>query len=214
MTVKLYIGNKKYSSWSMRPWLCLKKAGVAFEEEVIPLDTPGFKEAILKVSPAGTVPVLELNGVVITESLAIAEWAAEQSPSIWPSDETARARARAAASLMHAGFAALRRECPMNMHEVSARQIPQDGLGDAAKVDAFWGEWLKASGGPFLFGDWSVADAFYAPVVTRFETYRLPRSDASQAYIDAMLADDAFQEWAEGAKAETWRIERTDDYLK
>lgn len=216
MSVKLYIGNKNYSSWSMRPWLCLKKAGIEFEEQIIPLDEPGFKEEILSVSSAGTVPILVVDGVVITESLAIAEWAAEQNSGLWPSNSLVRAEARAAASLMHAGFGAIREHCPMNIRGSSARQSPASALADAKSIDAFWSSWLDKHATkekPFLFGEWSVADAFYAPVVTRFQTYGLPRSEKSEVYIQAMCAEPAFVEWSNAGKKETWKITGADEYL-
>ncbi|ACT58443.1 glutathione S-transferase family protein [Hirschia baltica] len=216
MNVKLYIGNKNYSSWSLRPWLCLKKAGIAFEEEIIPLDVPGFKEKILSVSSAGTVPILVVDGVVITESLAIAEWAAEQDPSLWPKDALTRAEARAAASLMHAGFSSLREYCPMNIRAKSSAAANDAALADARKIEAFWTGWLNkyaTDEKPFLFGEWSIADAFYAPVVARFETYHLPRSPLAQKYINAMKAEEAFSAWSVAAQAESWSIEETDKYL-
>ena len=217
MNVKLYIGNKNYSSWSMRPWLCLKKAGIEFEEVIIPLDVPGFKEKILSVSSAGTVPILEVDGTIVTESLAIAEWAAEQAPSLWPTDSLLRAEARAAASLMHAGFGDIREHWPMNIRGKSAAPHNEAALADAAKIDAFWSGWLKKYASdekPFLFGDWSIADAFYAPVVTRFQTYGSPRSDRAQKYIEAIEAEPTFKEWSEAAKVEEWKLLDTDAYLK
>ncbi len=209
MSVKLYIGNKNYSSWSMRPWLCLKKAGIAFEEEVIPLDAPGFKEKILSISAAGTVPILVVDGVVVTESLAIAEWAAEQNSTLWPSDSLVRA----AASLMHAGFSELRKHCSMNIRAKSTREVPASAMEDAARIDAFWNVWLEKYSSPekpFLFGEWSIADAFYAPVVTRFQTFSIPRSQRAQSYIEAMEAETNFKIWSQAAAKEEWKIEWAD----
>ncbi len=216
MSVKLYIGNKNYSSWSMRPWLCLKKAGIEFEEEIIPLDVPGFKEKILSVSSAGTVPILEVDGAIITESLAIAEWAAEQAKSLWPIDSLVRAEARAAASLMHAGFGSIREHWPMNIRSKATAPHHEAALADAVKIDAFWSGWLEkyaTDEKPFLFGDWSIADAFYAPVVTRFQTYGAPRSDRVQKYIEAIEAEPVFREWAAAAQTEEWVLKDTDSYL-
>ncbi|MFC7291345.1 glutathione S-transferase family protein [Hirschia litorea] len=216
MSVKLYIGNKNYSSWSMRPWLCLKKAGISFEEVIIPLDVAGFKEKILSISSAGTVPILEIDGVAITESLAISEWAAEQNPQILPSDSVVRAQCRAAASLMHAGFSALRTHCPMNVRGRSSKPVHAAALEDAAKVDAFWCSWLEKHATdqkPFLFGDWSMADAFFAPVVSRFQTFNLPRSERAQFYIETMENDVHYQEWAQAGAKEEWCIESADGYL-
>lgn len=213
MTLKLYVGNRNYSSWSLRPWLVLEKSGLTYEDEVIPLDVPGYKQAILNVSPAGTVPVLHVNGVAIYESLAIAEWIADQTSHLWPSDPIIRAKARAAAALMHSGFFDLRAACPMNMRRRDCACTTDEGaLADAARIDAFWLDWLRASGGPFLFGDWSIADAFYAPVVSRFVTYSLPRSNASKAYIEAMEADPAYAKWVAMAKDESWKIASADAF--
>lgn len=197
----------------MRPWLCLKKAGIAFEEEVIPLDVPGFKEKILSISAAGTVPILVVDGVVVTESLAIAEWAAEQNSTLWPSDSLVRAEARAAASLMHAGFSELRKHCSMNIRAKSTRETPASALKDAARIDAFWNVWLEKYSSPekpFLFGEWSIADAFYAPVVTRFQTFSIPRSQRAQSYIEAMEAEANFKIWSQAAAKEEWKIEWAD----
>ena len=211
MTLKLYVGNRNYSSWSLRPWLVLEKSGLTYEDEVVPLDVPGYKQAILNVSPAGTVPVLHVEGAVIYESLAIAEWIAEQAPHLWPSDPITRAKARAAAALMHSGFFDLRAACPMNMRRRDGVRTTDEGaLADAARIDGFWQDWLGVSGGPFLFGDWSIADAFYAPVVSRFVTYSLPRSDASQAYLDRTETDAAYAKWLSMANAETWKIAAAD----
>jgi glutathione S-transferase len=158
------------------------------------------------------VPALDLGGgAVVAESLAICEWAAEQQPAIWPKDPTARALARAAASIMHSGFPNLRNDAPMNIkRRTDASRMTPDGLADAAKVDALWSEWLARSGGPFLFGQWSVADAMYAPVVTRFVTYAIPRSGEAQGYIDRMWAEPHFAAWVKGAEAETRTLSRSD----
>lgn len=199
----VYIGNKNYSSWSMRGWLPLAKAGLAFDEVVIPLRTDASKAQINAVSPGGQVPALHVDDLRLYESIAIAEWAAEQAPDLWPQDAALRARARAAAALMHAGFRDLRMQCPMNM-KVRNAAAPTDeaALADAARIDRLWQDWLAASGGPFLFGAWSIADAFYAPVVSRFITFSLPRSDVSQAYMDRMEAEPAYARWQAEALTE------------
>jgi glutathione S-transferase len=212
MTPKLHIGDRNYSSWSMRPWLALRMGGVAFDEVMHQLPEMGGKPAFGAVSPNERVPALDLGGgVVIPESLAICEWAAEQQPSLWPADATARALARAASAIMHSGFASLRNDAPMNIRRRSdASRMTADGLADAARVDALWREWLARSGGPFLFGRWSIADAMYAPVVTRFVTYAIPRSAEAQGYIDRMWAEPHFAVWVKGAEAETRKLARSD----
>ena len=209
---RLHIGDFNYSSWSMRPWLALRHAGVDFEEVMHALPEMGGKPVFGAISPNARVPALDLGGgVVVAESLAICEWAAEQAPTIWPKDANARALARAAAAIMHSGFPNLRNDAPMNIkRRTDAGRMTADGLSDAAKVDALWSEWLKRSGGPFLFGAWSVADAMYAPVVTRFVTYAIPRSAAAQGYIDRMWAEPHFAAWVEGAEAETRTLPRSD----
>ena len=210
--LQLLIGNKNYSSWSMRPWLALRVGGIAFDEMMHALPEMGGKPAFGALSPNAKVPALDLGGgVVIAESLAICEWAAEQQPSLWPEDATARALARAASAIMHSGFPNLRNDAPMNIRRRSdASRMTADGLADAARVDALWREWLARSGGPFLFGRWSIADAMYAPVVTRFVTYAIPRSDVAQGYLDRMWAEPNFAAWVDGAEAETRQLPRSD----
>lgn len=209
---RLHIGDFNYSSWSMRPWLALRHAGVDFEEVQHPLPEMGGKPSFGAISPTARVPALDLGGsVVIAESLAICEWAAEQQPTIWPQDPTARALARAASSIMHAGFPNLRNDAPMNIkRRTDASRMTADGLADAAKVDVLWSDWLARSGGPFLFGQWSIADAMYAPVITRFVTYAIPRSAEAQGYIDRMWAEPHFAAWVTGAEAETRTLPRSD----
>jgi glutathione S-transferase len=217
-TPVLYIGNKNYSSWSMRPWLALRWGGVAFEERVIPLGGPGYGKSkigeILAVSPSGRVPALHVGETVIWDSLAISEWAAEQAPSLWPADPLARAVARSAAAEMHSGFGALRRDGSMNVRRrAGKRDWPEDTRSDIARLEELWGG-LRArfgAGGPFLFGARSVADAFYAPVCTRLRTYDVAVGAVAQAYCDAIFADAAFRDWEEAAAAETWKIPAADN---
>jgi len=213
MTPKLHIGNKNYSSWSMRPWLALRVGDVAFEEVQHYLPEMGGKPSFGAVSPTARVPALDLGGgVVIAESLAICEWVAEQQPTLWPADPTARALARAASAIMHSGFANLRNDAPMNIRRrTDASRMTADGQADAARVDALWREWLARSGGPFLFGRWSIADAMYAPVVTRFVTYAIQRSDVAQGYIDRIWAEPHFAAWVAGAETETRQLARSDE---
>jgi glutathione S-transferase len=213
----LYIGNKNYSSWSMRPWLALKWAGIDFEERVIALGGPGYGKSkiadILAVSPSGRVPALVADGVTIWDSLAISEWAAECAPALWPSDPKVRSVARSATAEMHSGFAALRRDGSMNVRRRAGRRDwPEDTRADIARLEELWGQ-LRATygaGGPFLFGARSIADAFYAPVCTRLRTYDVPMSDMARAYCDAVFADVAFREWERGAAEETWTIPQAD----
>lgn len=212
MTPKLHIGDKNYSSWSMRPWLALRVGGIVFDEVQHQLPEMGGKPSFGDLSPNARVPALDLGGgVVIAESLAICEWAAEQQPSLWPADATARALGRAAGAIMHSGFTSLRNDAPMNIRRrTDASRMTAEGLADAARVDALWCQWLARSGGPFLFGQWSIADAMYAPVVTRFVTYAIPRSDEAQAYLDLMWAEPHFGAWVKGAEAETRKLPRSD----
>ncbi len=212
ITPRLHIGDMNYSSWSMRPWLALRHGRVVFEEVKHDLPEVGGKPIFGAISPNARVPALDLgDGVVVAESLAICEWAAEQQPTLWPQDANSRALARAAAAIMHSGFPNLRNDAPMNIkRRTDAGRMTADGLNDAAKVDALWSEWLARFGGPFLFGAWSIADAMYAPVVTRFVTYAIPRSAEAQGYIDRMWAEPHFAAWVKGADAETRTLPRSD----
>ena len=217
-TPVLYIGNKNYSSWSMRPWLALTWAGIAFEERVIALGGPGYGKSkiddILAVSPSGRVPALHVGDTVIWDSLAICEWAAEQKPDVvWPTSAEARAVARSAAAEMHAGFAALRRDGSMNIRRrAGVRDWPEDTRADVQRLQELWGvlRGLYGAEGPFLFGRRSIADAFFAPVCTRLRTYEVAVDALSQAYCDAVFADAAFLEWERAAIAETWTIPQSD----
>lgn len=212
----LFIGNKNYSSWSMRPWLALKWGGIAFDEQVIPLGGEGYGQsripAVRAVSPSGRVPALHVDGAVIYESIAICEWAAEQAPSLWPADPIVRAEARAASAEMHAGFAALRRDLSMNIRRRLAAQPswPADTQADLAQLDTLWERLYAKHGGPFLFGARSIADAMYAPVATRLRTYAVPLKPAAKSFCDAIFADAAFQEWERAAEAESWTIEQAE----
>ena len=209
MSLTLVLGNKAYSSWSMRPWIALKQAGIPFEEIVIPIYIEGSSEELHKHSPAGKVPILKDGGLTVWDSLAIIEYAAERFPQagIWPEERDARALARSISAEMHSGFVPLRKLCTMNVRRhYPGFDIPADVRKDVDRIDQIWNEARAryGRGGPFLFGRWSGADAMYAPVVTRFETYDVKVSKASRDYMDAVLALPAMQEWYEGAKAETW----------
>ena len=205
----LVIANKCYSSWSLRPWLLLRELGIGFDEVLIPLGQPDTRERILRHSPAGRVPVLLDGDVTVWESLAIAEYAAERWPAagVWPADAGARALARAVSSEMHAGFAALRGGCPMNLGKRYAARDRGEGVArDAARIEALWADARArfGRGGPFLFGAFSAADAMYAPVVTRFDTYAIPVGPDARAYMDAVLSLPSFGEWRDAGLAEPW----------
>lgn len=212
----LYIGNKNYSSWSMRPWLALKWGAIAFDEKIIPLGGEGYGQSQIKevreVSPSGRAPALHVGDVVIYESLAICEWAAEQAPSLWPADALTRAEARAAAAEMHAGFAALRRDMSCNIRRrlKTAPDWPDDTRADLAQLFALWERLLTRYGGPFLFGQRSIADAMFAPVCTRLRTYAVAAPDSAQRYCETIFADAAFQDWERAGLAEPWTIEQTE----
>jgi len=209
--MKLIIGNKNYSSWSFRPWIGLKVAGIPFDEEVVSLYDEGSKAKILAQSPAGKVPVLIDGDVRVWESLAILEYAAEKFSGFgfWPSDPAARAHARAISTEMHAGFVPLRSECGMNMWRPPAkRTLSADAQANIARVLEIWTQARATygAGGPFLFGKFSAADAMYAPVVSRFETYAIDVSAPVKAYMQAMIALPAWQEWRRAALREPWVI--------
>lgn len=207
----LYIGNYNYSSWSLRPWLVLKKAELAFTEEVIDLDVPGFKDKLLALSDMGTVPVLKVNDEMIPDSLAISEFAAKAVPNLWPKDPEAKALCLEAVRKMHTGFRALRREAPMNLRRRTSKRVPQDCLDDAAEMVAMWDDLLGRHNGPFLFDSWSIADAFYTPAVTRFASYDLPRTARSDTYISELMSDPDYQDWEAEAFIETHILSDTDN---
>jgi glutathione S-transferase len=209
MALTLVFGNKNYSSWSFRPWIALRVAGIPFEEVVIPLYEPGSKEQILKYSPAGKVPVLIDGDIRVWESLAILDYLAERFPQarLWPADAAARAHARAIAAEMHAGFAPLRRHCPMNMwRPVQTRELPPEVAADVRRIDAIFTECRErfGQGGAFLFGGFGAADAMYAPVVSRLNTYEIAVGAVAQAYMQAMMALPAWVEWRAAALREPW----------
>lgn len=212
----LYIGNKNYSSWSMRPWLALRWGGVAFDEQIVPLGGPGYGKskiaAVLAVSPSGRVPALHVDGLVIHDSLAIAEWAAERAPSLWPADAGVRALARSATCEMHAGFAAMRRDLSMNVRRRLAAppSLPEDTHMDLERLFELWEAALGRHGGSWLFGARSIADAFFAPVATRLRTYAIAAPARSAAYLETVFADADFQSWEQAAIAEPWTIAQTD----
>jgi glutathione S-transferase len=207
MPLQLIIGNKNYSSWSLRPWLAMKVAGIPFDEVLISLDAPDFKAQVTARSGAGKVPVLIDGDIHVWESLAILEYLAERFSGLWPAQEGPRAHARAVAAEMHAGFLPLRRQLPMNIRRpVRKRPLDDATAGDVSRIDAMWSECRTkfAGGGPFLFGAFCAADAMYAPVVWRFHTYAVEVSTITRAYMDAVMALPASQEWREAARREPW----------
>lgn len=213
MTLTLVIGNKNYSSWSMRPWMAMKIAGIAFEEKVISLDDPAFKEEIPKLTPAGKVPILIDSGRHIWESLAIIEYLAEKFPDakFWPADAGARAHARVICAEMHAGFAPLRRHCPMNIARLpKKRELTPEVQDDVARIDRMWSDCRGrfGKGGPFLFGAVCAADAMFAPVVSRFHTYDIDVGGEARAYLHAVMALPAWAAWEAAARRESWVLPR------
>ncbi len=208
---RLLIGNKRYSSWSLRGWLAVRLADLAVEEVVVPLED-GPSAALAAATPAGLVPYLEHRGARIWESLAIAEYCAEHAPALWPADRAARAHARSVAAEMHAGFRALRQAMPMNLGRTfPGRGRTPDCLADIARVEAIWAEALDAHGGPFLFGPaFGLADAMYAPVVTRFLTWQPELAAATRAYCAAVRAHPLMERWyAEAlAEPEAWLLDK------
>lgn len=206
--LRLVIGNKNYSSWSLRPWLAMKAAGIAFEEALIPLDAPDFKARLAAFGGAGKVPLLMDGEIRVWESLAILEYLAEKFPAagLWPRQDAARAHARAIASEMHSGFPSLRSRLPMNIaRPIIARPLDAGAAADAARIQSVWSESRKRFGenGPFLFGAFGAADAMYAPVVSRFHTYAVDVGAVARDYMTAMMTLPAWNEWREAARRET-----------
>ena len=212
--LKLVIGNKNYSSWSMRPWLALRAKNIAFEEIFIPLYTnQADKDRLLSVSRSGKVPALIDGDITVWDSLSIIEYLAERFPEagLWPEDRAARAHARSISAEMHSGFMALRNECGMNLHRpIRAVALSADAQANVARIQEIWAGCHARYGknGPFLFGTFSGADAMFAPVVHRFRTYAIPVAKDVQPYVDAMMSLAAFQEWTRDGLAETLVIER------
>jgi glutathione S-transferase len=226
MTPILYVGNKNYSSWSLRPWLALTWAQIAFETRAVALGGEGYGHGrtaqVLAVSPSGRVPALHLGDIVVWDSLAICEWAAEAAPRarLWPEDAIARAVCRSATCEMHSGFHALRGHLPCNIRRraparVPARHEKEEVRQDIARIEGLWEE-LRGQfgrGGPYLFGAQpTIADAFYVPVASRFRTYAVPLGSNARAYVDTLLGNPAFLAWEKEATAETWTMPEWDDH--
>lgn len=210
--MKLIIGNKNYSSWSLRPWLLMAHHQLAFDEERIPLDEPGTKDRILKASAAGKVPVLKDGDLTVWDSLAICEYVSEKylENRGWPADINARAEARAVSAEMHSGLSAIRGQMPMNCR-ATGRSVPMtpELEQEIARVDSLWSHYRQKYGanGPWLFGEFSIADCMYAPVTSRFATYGVDLSDTARAYQQQVLNSEAMQAWVQAGREETEIVE-------
>jgi len=210
--IELVIANQNYSSWSLRPWLALKQTGLPFSLTVIPLKQESTRAQILARSPSGKVPALIHDGLTVWDSLAICEYLAELAPDagLWPVDRAARATARSVSAEMHSSFTALRANMPMNISGALPGWGRAPGVADdIARIEAIWTDLRQRYGaeGAYLFGGFTIADAMYAPVVTRFKTYGVQINPTAQAYADAVLAHPFMQEWTSAALAETWVVD-------
>ena len=214
MALTLVIGNKNYSSWSLRPWLALAHHRIPFDEVLIPINTPETPAAIAKYSPAGKVPVLIDAEAVVWETIAILEHLAERflETKLWPEDFAARAHARAISAEMHSGFSALRQHCPMNLKRKKKRALTPEVEADVRRVTGMWRDARArfGAGGEFLFGSFSAADCMYAPVATRVASYEIEVDSVSAAYVETIHRLSAFHDWRKAALAETWGHSTTD----
>ncbi|MDT8895943.1 glutathione S-transferase family protein [Halomonas sp. I1] len=212
---RLHIANKNYSSWSLRPWVLMRHLGIPFEERLTPFDTGSSWRSFRAFSPTGKVPCLEDRDRAIWESLAIVEYLAERHEGVWPRDESARAWARSASAEMHAGFGALRDECPMNCAARVRLASPSTALGhELQRLDELWQQGKSRFGGPFLAGsEFSAVDAFFAPVAFRVRGFGLELGDASKVYVDTLLELPAMRQWDADAVAEPWREPGHEDDL-
>jgi glutathione S-transferase len=214
--MKLYVANKLYSSWSLRPWILMTALDIPFEETVIPMYFPDSKARMLDVSPTGKMPCLVDGDITIWESLAIMEYLHERFPEkgVWPADTRARAHARAAANEMHAGFQALRNNCPMNLAKRFApRDLGSDVADNMRRLEGLWADARRrfGGGGQFLYGTFGAADAMFAPVVTRLDTYQVPVSSETRRYMDAVLSHPALLKWRAAALQEPWTIDHYEE---
>lgn len=212
----LYLANKLYSSWSLRPWLLMTALDIPFEEAVIPMYFPDSKARMLDVSPTGKMPCLVDGDIKVWESLAIMEYLHERFPQngVWPTDAKARAHARASANEMHAGFQALRSMCPMNLTKRFApRELSSDVADNVRRLEGLWADARRrfGSGGRFLYGAFGAADAMFAPVVTRLDTYQISVSSETRRYMDTVLAHPAFVKWRTAALEEPWTIDHYEE---
>lgn len=213
MAYTLVIANKTYSSWSFRPWILMRHFEVPFDEIVVPLALETTRAELLRYAPSGKCPILLDGEIVVWDSLAIIEYLAERLPEfpIWPKPQAARAQARALAAEMHSGFMGLRAHLPMNMRRlVGKRELTQEAAADVARLEQAFSQARArfSDGGPFLFGAFSAADAMFAPIVNRLHIYAVPVSPETRAYMDAVMALPAWGDWAAGAAAESWRIDK------
>jgi glutathione S-transferase len=209
----LTMGNKNYSSWSLRPWILMKHVDLAFTERVWALDTPEFARDIALMSPSKRVPVLQHGTLLVWDSLAICEYVCEVSGRGWPKERAARATARAACAEMHAGFSILRSQWPMNARATDRRTAPNPERSvEIARIEQLWNDCRTrfGAGGPWLFGEYSAADAMYAPVVLRLRTYGAHVRDATATYMATVLADAHMRDWLAAAAAESWVIEASE----
>jgi glutathione S-transferase len=208
--MKLIFANRNYSSWSLRAWLVLRHFGIAFDEELVMLSGEGWQDTIRRKSPTGRVPVLVDGEAVIPETIAIIEYLSDKYPAkgIWPSDRLKRAQARAVSAEMHGGFPMLRNTAPMNLRASHPGKVALDPIArELRRIEEIWGDLAAESGGPFLFGKFTAADAMFAPVATRIRTYALPVSDAAMDYVEAIYGLPAFREWLAAAAVEPWVVE-------
>ena len=216
--MKLLIGNKNYSSWSMRPWLVLSHFAIPFGEQTVPLSGPGWKENLVKLSPTGCVPVLFEGDLAIPETLAIIEYVADTHPQkpVWPLSTRQRAKARSVASEMHAGFKGLRAHAPMNLRASYPGRVDMELVGaDVRRLEIVLAQLLSVSGGPYLFGEFCAADAMLAPLATRLKTYAIPCSDTVQGYVAAIYQLPAFRLWLSDALKETSIVEQDEiDFIQ
>jgi glutathione S-transferase len=209
----LYIANKNYSSWSLRPWILMRERKIAFREHLVPFGQEAKWQSFRKISPTGRVPCLVDGDTVVWDSLAITEYLAERHPGVWPADARARAWARSAAAEMHSGFTELRNHCSMSCGlRIQLYEIPAALERDTARLDALWNDGLRRFGGPYLAGkEFSAADAFYAPVAFRIQTYGLRLGTAAMAYVDRLLNTSGMREWYADGLKETLRDKPHDD---
>ena len=218
MSLDLYIGNKNYSSWSLRPWLLLKHLGIPFTEHMVSVAGRDYNPALRPIAANAKVPCLHVDGFQIWESLAIAEYLAEQYPNLWPADAMARARARSISAEMHAGFANLRKAMPMNLKfRLKGKPANEAVQRDIDRIAEIWTEArtrFATPDGPYLFGAFSVADGMYAPIACRFLTYDVPLTAEAKTYSDNLLAHPAIQEWYAAALQETEAHAHYDDLAK
>ncbi len=194
----------------MRPWLVLRKSQLPFTENLIQLDVPGYKDKLLALSDAGTVPVLQIGDEMLPDSLAISDWLSQAVPNLWPKNPKDKKRAKALCRQMQDDFIELRNHAPMNLRRRTRTKMPKSCLEDAAKMDALFADLLSEHDGHFLFGDWSIADAFATPYVTRFASYDLPRSNKTDTYISELMSDADYLDWEADAMVEVWKLPDTD----